>query len=126
MVDAPFIALVDTAFESPLGQIVMIPMLAWIAYSAPRELKVAFFAVMASFINLALSLGQLGTKYLDEIFTVTRRVRNIAGAVGVPADYSELGRLLITVAVIGVLLPFALIILVKLTPLQGVGDANGT
>jgi hypothetical protein len=117
---------VDTALESPLGQIAMIPMLAWIANSAPRELKATFFAVMASFTNLALSLGQLGTKYLNEIFTVTRQVRDTAGAVVVQADYSELGRLLITVLVIGVLLPFAVIILVKLTPLQGVGDPNGT
>ena len=75
VVDARFIALVDTALESPLGQIAMIPMLAWIANSAPRELKATFFAVMASFTNLALSLAQLGTKYLNEIFTVTRQVK---------------------------------------------------
>ena len=31
VVDARFIALIDTALESPLGQIAMIPMLAWIA-----------------------------------------------------------------------------------------------
>ena len=30
-----FIALIDTALESPLGQIAMIPMLAWIARCAP-------------------------------------------------------------------------------------------
>ena len=126
VVDAHFIALVDTALESPLGQIAMIPMLAWIANSAPRELKATFFAVMASFTNLALSLGQLGTKYLNEIFTVTRQVKDAAGAAVIAADYSELGQLLITVAVIGMLLPLAVIILVKLTPLQGVGDANGT
>jgi hypothetical protein len=126
VVDAHFIALVDTALESPLGQIAMIPMLAWIANSAPRELKATFFAVMASFTNLALSLGQLGTKYLNEIFTVTRQVKDAAGAAVIAADYSELGQLLITVAGIGMLLPLAVIILVKLTPLQGVGDANGT
>ncbi|MGH8515226.1 MAG: hypothetical protein ACREV8_15055, partial [Gammaproteobacteria bacterium] len=39
VVDARFIALVDTALESPLGQIAMIPMLAWIANSAPANLK---------------------------------------------------------------------------------------
>ena len=37
VVDARFIALVDTALESPLGQIAMIPMLAWIANSAPAQ-----------------------------------------------------------------------------------------
>jgi len=119
------IALVDTALESPLGQIAMIPMLAWIANSAPRELKATFFAVMASFTNLALSLSQLGTKYLNEIYTVTRQVKDAAGAVVIAADYSELGKLLITTTVIGLVLPVAAIILVKLTPLKGVGDTKG-
>jgi hypothetical protein len=116
VVDARFIALVDTALESPLGQIAMIPMLAWIANSAPAHLKATFFAVMASFTNLALSLEQLGTKYLNQIFTVTREVRDHAtGAVSVPADYSELGFLLITVTTLTFLLPMAAIAFVKLT-----------
>jgi len=126
VVDARFIALVDTALESPLGQIAMIPMLAWIADSAPRELKATFFAVMASFTNLALSLSQLGTKYLNEIYTVTRQVKNAAGAVVIAANYSELGKLLITTTVIGLVLPIAAIILVRLTPLEGVGNTKGT
>ena len=125
VVDAHFIVLIDTALESPLGQVAMIPMLAWIANSAPRELKATFFAVMASFTNLALSLAQLGTKYLNEIFTVTRQVKNAAGTVVVAANYNELGRLMITATAIGFVLPVAAIILVKLTPLKGVGDTNG-
>ncbi|MDH3704357.1 MAG: hypothetical protein OEU46_23915, partial [Alphaproteobacteria bacterium] len=48
VVDARFIALLDTALESPLAQISMIPMLAWIAKNAPAHLKATFFAVMAS------------------------------------------------------------------------------
>ena len=119
VVDARFIAIVDTALESPLGQIAMIPMLAWIANSAPAELKATFFAVMASFTNLALSLGQLGTKYLNQVFTVTREVADQAtGVVSVPADYSELGWLLITVTVVGLLLPFGAILLVRMTRLR--------
>jgi hypothetical protein len=81
IVDARFIALVDTALESPLGQVAMIPMLAWIANSAPASLKVTFFAVMASFTNLALSLGQLGAKYVNQWFVVTRAVRDPATGV---------------------------------------------
>ena len=70
----------------------MVPMLAWIANSAPDHLKATFFAVMASFTNLALSLSQLGTKYLNQVFTVTREVRDRgSGVVEVPADYGELG-----------------------------------
>jgi hypothetical protein len=115
-VDARFIALVDTALESPLGQIAMIPMLAWIANSAPSRLKATFFAVMASFTNLALSLSQLGTKYLNQIFTVTREVRDpITGSAMVPADYSELGTLLITTTSLTFALPMAAILFVRLT-----------
>jgi len=116
VVDARFIAVIDTALESPLGQIAMIPMLAWIANSAPEKLKATFFAVMASFTNLALSASQLGTKYMNEIFLVTREVKDPnTGQVTVPADYSELGLLLILVTAIGLALPLLAILLVKHT-----------
>jgi BT1 family len=115
-VDARFIALIDTALESPLGQISMIPMLAWIANSAPSNLKATFFAVMASFTNLALSLSQLGTKYLNEIFVVAREIRDQAsGAIQTPADYSQLGSLLIMQLLLGLALPFAAIVFAKVT-----------
>ncbi len=114
VVDARFIALIDTALESPLGQIAMIPMLAWIANSAPEKLKATFFAVMASFTNLALSASQLGTKYLNQFFEVTREVKDqVTDQVTVPADYSELGQLLITVTIIGFVLPLLTILFVK-------------
>jgi BT1 family len=119
VVDARFIALIDTAIESPLGQIAMIPMLAWIANSAPARLKATFFAVMASFTNLALSASQLGTKYLNRIFSVTREVRDPATQeVVVPADYSELGMLLITASLIALIMPLLAIVLVRLSPLR--------
>ncbi|MGB8436607.1 MAG: hypothetical protein WCE38_20355 [Burkholderiales bacterium] len=114
VVDARFIAVIDTALESPLGQIAMIPMLAWIANSAPANLKATFFAVMASFTNLALSLAQLGTKNLNQIFTVTREVKDRAsGVVKVPEDYSELGWLFLAATVIGLCVPIAAIIIVR-------------
>ena len=116
IVDARFIALIDTALESPLGQISMIPMLAWIANSAPANLKATFFAVMASFTNLALSFSQLGTKYLNEVFIITREVRDQAsGAVQAQADYSQLGSLLIVQLILGLALPFAAIVFAKVT-----------
>ena len=119
VIDARFIALVDTAIESPFGQIAMIPMLAWIANSAPPALKATFFAVMASFTNLALSMSQLTTKYINQIFTITREVKDhTTGVVTVPADYSELGVLLITVTVITFVLPIAIILIVKKTHLH--------
>jgi hypothetical protein len=94
----------------------MIPMLVWIANSAPANLKATFFAVMASFTNLALSLSQLGTKYLNDLFVVTREVRDqVSGALQIPADYSQLGSLLIVQLVLGLALPFAAIAFAKIT-----------
>jgi len=114
VVDARFIAIIDTALESPLAQVAMIPMLAWIARNAPAHLKATFFAVMASFTNLALSASSLLTKYLNQIFVVTREVRDGAtGTVEVPADYGELGMLLIAVSLITVVVPLAVIALVQ-------------
>ena len=119
VVDARFIALVDTALESPLGQIAMIPMLAWIANSAPERLKATFFAVMASFTNLALSASQLATQYLNKVFTVTREVKDAQNGVLVtPADYSELGLLLIWVTVIGFAAPMLAIGLIRMLRLR--------
>ena len=113
-VDQRFIAVIDTALESPLGQIAMVPMLAWIANSAPSHLKATFFAVMASFSNLALSLSNLGTKYMNKIYIITREVKDpTSGAVNVPADYSQLGSLYITLILIGLILPLAAIVIAK-------------
>jgi hypothetical protein len=105
-VDARTIALINTALESPLGQIAMIPMLAWIANSAPANLKATFFAVMASFSNLALAASQLGTVYLNRVFVVKR------------GDYGELGGLMIAAAVIGLLLPLVVVAGVRLLRLR--------
>ncbi|PCI05253.1 MAG: hypothetical protein COB78_01150 [Hyphomicrobiales bacterium] len=114
IVDARFIAILDTAIESPLGQIAMIPMLAWIAKNAPANLKATFFAVMASFTNLALSASALATKYLNKIFTVTREVKDrTTGEITIEADYNELGMLLITATIIIVILPLAAVIIVQ-------------
>lgn len=114
VVDAHFIAIIDTMMESPLGQISMIPMLAWIAKNAPSHLKATFFAVMASFTNLALLASSLGTRYLNDIYTITREVRDgVDDIVKTAADYSELGWLLITVMLIGLLAPLLTIFIVQ-------------
>jgi hypothetical protein len=119
IVDARFIAVIDTALESPLAQVAMIPMLAWIARNAPAHLKATFFAVMASFSNLALSTSSLGTRHLNELFVVAREVRDPAsGRVTVAADYGELGTLLIVVALLGVVLPLLTVFLVQRSRLR--------
>jgi hypothetical protein len=93
------IALVDTMADSPLGQVAMIPMLAWIAKEAPKNQKATYFAVMAAFTNLALSASHLGTKYLNKIFAIHR------------GQYDELGMLMITAALIGLTIPVAAVVL---------------
>ena len=119
IVDARFIALADTALESPLGQIAMIPMLAWIANSAPGHLKATFFAVMASFTNLALSASQLGTKYLNQLFTVSREVKERGtDIITTQANYSELGWLMLSAMMLGFLVPIAAVLLIRYSRLK--------
>jgi len=100
------IAIIDTMADSPMGQVAMIPMLAWIAREAPKNSKATYFAVMAAFTNLALSASHLGTQYLNDIFVVSR------------GDYGELGVLMITVAILGLVLPVLTVLLLKPTPNQ--------
>ena len=119
LVDARFIAILNTALESPLGQISMIPLLAWIAKNAPNELKATFFAVFASFTNLALSASSLATKYINQIFEVSRAiVDQSTQRVTSSADYSELGLLLIAVAVITAVVPIIVVGLIQRSPLK--------
>ena len=114
VVDAKFIAIINTALESPLGQVSMIPLLAWIAKNAPSHLKATFFAVFASFTNLALSASALLTKYLNEIFIVTREVKDkVSGDIQTTADYSELGILLIVVTVLTLILPILFVFIIN-------------
>ena len=116
VVDAKFIAILDTALESPLGQVSMIPLLAWIAKNAPSHLKATFFAVFASFTNLALSASALGTKYLNEIYIITREVKDkVTNAILTNADYSDLGVLLIMVTLITLVLPILFVIIIQKT-----------
>lgn len=95
------IAIIDTMADSPMGQVAMVPMLAWIAREAPLEQKATYFAVMAAFTNLALSMSNLGTNYLNDVFVVDR------------GQYGELGRLMIAASVIGLVLPLVTVILVN-------------
>ena len=89
------IAIIDTMADSPLGQVAMIPMLAWIAREAPGDQKATYFAVMAAFTNLALSASSLGTRYLNRIFLIER------------GQYDELGGFMATVLLLGLIVPVA-------------------
>jgi BT1 family len=88
-ISARTFAVIDTTISAPLAQLAMVPMLILIARSAPPGAEATMFAIMASLMNLALSASQLFTEYLNVAFAVTQ------------ADYSGLGRLMITVGVLG-------------------------
>ena len=119
IIDARFIAIINTALESPLGQVAMIPMLAWIAKNAPYNLKATFFAVFASFTNLALSASNLLTKYLNKIYIITREIKDKQSeSILVSANYNELGILIIVVILLTFFLPYLTTILVQKTRYQ--------
>ena len=116
IVDARFIAFINTAVESPLGQVAMIPLLGWIAKNAPLKYKATFFAVFASFTNLALSARELFTKYLNKIFIIKREVLDSKNnTILEKADYGSLDELLICLIIITVLVPILTIILIQKT-----------
>jgi hypothetical protein len=100
-VSARTLAFIDTTISAPLAQLTMVPMLVLIAKTAPAGGEATMFAIMASLMNLALSASQLFTQYLNTAFAVTQQ------------DYSNLGRLMITVGVLGLLPLLALPLLWK-------------
>jgi hypothetical protein len=74
---------------------------------------------MASFTNLALSASSLLTKYLNKVFVITREVTDReTGQVTTPADYSDLGILLIVVSVVTVGLPLLAVAMVQSSRLR--------
>jgi len=98
------VAIIDTALESPFAQLSMIPLLTLIAIYAPEGKRATWFALMASLMNLALTAGGLLTKYLNEIFPVSRQIVE-NGKIITPMDYSNLGILMIIVTVLNVTIP---------------------
>jgi hypothetical protein len=102
------IAIVDVAAYSPFAHLSLVPMLGLVAIYAPRGNAATWFALAASFMNLALSAAQLGTKYLNQIWVI-KQERVDATGVTIPADYSELGMLMIVSNVLGLVLPLLVI-----------------
>jgi MFS family permease len=71
-IGARSLAIVDTATNSPLVALGMIPLLTLIAINAPAGHRATWFALMSSFMNLALVGGEILTRYLNQIFFVDR------------------------------------------------------
>jgi hypothetical protein len=109
-VDAHTVALIDTALASPFDYIAGVLMLTLVAIYAPEGKKGTWFALMASLMNIAMSAGRLLTKYLNQIFVVTREIKE-GEVVTTSANYSELGSLLWIVVIVGFVVPIVTILI---------------
>lgn len=95
------LAIIDTATTSPLANLGMIPLLTLTAIYAPAGHRATWFALMSSFMNLALVAGELGTKYMNHIFVVER------------GNYAALPSLTVWVMLIAFVVPMAAILLLR-------------
>ena len=77
------------------------PLLALIAVHAPREQRATWFALIASLMSLAVVASQLATKYVNLLFPVERGV------------YDQLPALVLTVTGSAVVIPLAIIVLLR-------------
>lgn len=111
-IDARDIALIDVAIDSPFDYLSMVVLLTLVAINAPKGKKGTWFALMTSFMNLALSASGLLSKYLNQIFVVSREVIT-NGVVTSQADYSQLGNLLGIVIAIGFFVPILVILILR-------------
>jgi BT1 family protein len=95
------IALIDEAAQTPLFLLATVPLLALIAVHAPRQQRATWFALVASLMSLAVVASQLATKYVNLLFPVER------GA------YDQLPALVATVTGSAVVIPLAVIFLLR-------------
>ena len=105
-----FVTIADTVLDSPLVHISMIPTLALIAFFAPASARGTWFAVGSSFMNLAITAGALGTKYLNRIFVVSREVLDETGAVTTAMNYELLGTIMIWKILISLIVPLVAVL----------------
>ena len=108
-IDARTVALVDTALSSPFDYIAGVLMLTLVAIYAPEGKKGTWFALMASLMNIALSASGLFSKYLNQIFVLTREIKK-DGIVVTPSHYEDLGALLWVVIIVGLVIPIVTIL----------------
>lgn len=119
--DARTVALVDTALSSPFDYIAVVLMLTLVAIYAPEGKKGTWFALMASLMNIALSAGGLLSKYLNQVFTISREIKE-NDIVVTAANYSDLGVLLWVAIVLGFVVP--MITILKFNPDRGIKEVK--
>ena len=110
-ISARTFAVIDTTISAPLNQLIMVPMLILIAKNAPQGGEATVFAVMASWMNLALSAADLFTQYVNQAFGVMQ------------GHYRNLGWLMVTVALLN-LLPLLVLPWLRRYERQGTGASS--
>lgn len=108
-VSARTVAFVDTTVSASISALSMVPLGVLIAKTCPEGRAATWFALMASLMNLALSAGTLGTKYLNQLFVVAREVRDKSGSLITAANYDNVGILLVITWVLGLVIPLSAI-----------------
>lgn len=95
----------DNAAESPLRQVVALPVLIWVAKHAPLAVKATYFAVATSFINSSTQFKFLCTEYINQVFVVSRQLPSASSGATLESDYTQLGSILLVVLVMNCMLP---------------------
>jgi hypothetical protein len=87
----------------PLASLSMIPLGVLVAQNAPPQQRAVYTSLTASFMNIALVGGDVITKWLNEIFIVSR------------TDFTQLGELMIYSLTISTLLSMVGLVVLKIS-----------
>ena len=98
-IDAQSIFLIATTLSAPFKYFAMVLMLTLIAIHAPKGKTGTWFALMTSFINIAIQAGGLFNKYLINTLHITKE------------NYSEFGTFLWVVTIVGSIIPIITILI---------------
>lgn len=101
-IDPRTLVLVDTAMIGPLANLSMIPLGVLVAKHAPAMERAAYVSLTASLMNISLVGGDIITKWLNQIFIVTRE------------DFTQMGSLMIWSLIISTVLSIIGLVILKL------------
>lgn len=95
-------AMADTFVSAPLTEIAFIPLLVLVARVCPKGIEATMFALLASIMNIALAVSDLGGAWLVSIFDVRQATEALA------ANYEHLDKVL-WIAILSSFLPMPLL-----------------
>lgn len=101
--DPRHVVWLDSAMAGPLASLSMIPLGVLVAQNAPPQQRAVYTSLTASFMNIALVGGDVITKWLNEIFIVSR------------TDFTQLGELMIYSLTISTLLSMVGLVVLKIS-----------